>query len=520
LAGYLNMSKTEIERKIPVASRRSYTAIEIKAALSLRDISNIAENIVDLPGVSWRSKPVRNYTFTESMSHIIGYVGNITRDELQVLYNQGYTNNSVIGKTGIEKQYDDLLKGTPGSESRTVDVLGASVSVAPVIKAPVPGNDLILTVDSEIQELAEKALGERVGSAIVLKPSTGEILAMVSYPYFDSNIFNSENFSQEYNAIISNQHNPFLNRAINAEYSPASTFKTLMTAAIIEENTLPVGQEIECPGFLEYGGRIFTCHIGIPGHGHEDLKHALADSCNIYFWTAGRDYLGENKIISYSKEFGFGESLGIDIPGSKSGFVPTPEWKERRYFEQWLGGDTMNLSIGQGYTTVTPLHVANMMAMIVNDGVIYKPHFLKEVRDPITDEILTYIEPEILHESAISDETWETTREYLRYTATDGSSQFPLRNKVVQIAGKSGTSQVAGYTDSWHSWFVSYGPYDAPPEEAVVVCVMVEAVNTWEWWAPYATNIIYQGIFADQTFDEAVDALGFRYLQRPVGRME
>lgn len=520
LAGYLNISKSEIDKKVPRSFRNSFTAIEIKSNVDFKDVSNIAENIVDLPGVSWRSKPVRSYAFSNSMSHIVGYVGDITREELQILYNEGYTNTSIVGKTGIEKQYDNLLQGKSGTEFRTVDVRGRFVFDKPVLEAPVSGSDLILTVDSKIQELAEKALGERVGVAIVLKPATGEIFAMVSYPFFDPNIFNSENSSREYIALASDPHKPLLNRTINAAYPPASTFKALMATALIEEQSFSILQKIECEGYIEYGGRRFNCHIGVPGHGYVDLKNALADSCNVYFWTVGRDYLGVDIMSSYSEEFGFGRPLGIDLPVTVSGFVASPEWKERRYHEKWLGGDTMNMAIGQGYTTVTPLHIANMMAMIVNDGTIYTPNFLKEIRDPITGNAIEIVEPKALYESTISQSTWETMREYLRYTVSDGSAQFPLRNKVVQIAGKTGTSEVSGYTDSWHSWFVGYGPYDAPPEDVMVVCVMVEAVNGWEWWAPYASNIIFQGIFANQTFDEAINVLGFQDIQRPIGRRE
>ncbi len=521
LSSFLDMSKTEIEEKVPPSMRNAFTETEIKASVSFNTIADIAENIVDLPGVSWRLKPVRNYTFSTSMSHVVGYVGDITREELQVLYNQGYSSTSLIGKTGIEKQYDNILQGTSGTESRTVDVRGRLVSEDPVISAPVPGQNLVLTVDSRIQELTEKALGERVGVAIVLQPSTGEIISMVSYPSFDPNIFSTEDYASEYTRLLQDEHNPFLNRAVNAEYPVASTFKSIMAAAIIEEGELPLTKAIECEGLLEYGGRDFHCHVGIPGHGYETLRDALADSCNVYFWTAGRDYLGVEKIIEYSEVFGYGYPLNIDLPNTRSGFVATPEWKERRFHEKWLGGDTLNLSIGQGYTTVTPLHVANSMAMIVNEGIVYEPHLLKEVRDPITGQAVTTVEPNILHSSNLSENTWKTLKDYLRYTVSDGSVQFPMRNQLVKIAGKTGTAEVAGYDDSWHSWFVSYGhPFDASENESVVVCVIVEAANEWEWWAPYASNIIYQGIFADQTYDEAIATLGFQYLQRPVGRVE
>ena len=512
LSSFINVSKTEIDSKIPESYKNSFTEVEILSYVPFSIISDVAENINDLPGVSWRAKQVRNYNFSTSLSHIIGYVGNINTEELQILYNKGYSSNSIVGKTGIEKEYDTLLQGTDGSESRTVDVRGRLVSDKPIITPPVSGNDIVLTIDSRIQQLAEKALGDRIGVAIVLSPKTGELLASVSYPYFDSNMFSAQSYGNEYSKLLQDEHNPLLNRVVNAEYPTASTFKTIMSTALIEEDLFPVDEEIECISFLDYGDRTFHCHVKRPGHGPLDLKNALAQSCNVYFWTVGRDYLGEELIFEYSKIFGYGKDLKIDLPNAKAGFVPSKEWKERRFHEKWLGGDTMNLSIGQGYSSVTPLHVANSMAMIFNEGVIYRPHVLKEIRNA-EGEVVSTTEPEILHDSDISTKTWETVKEYLRYTVSDGSAQYPLNNKDVIISGKTGTAQVTGYTENYHSWFVSYGyPTTGTEDDAVVVCVLVEAANDWEWWAPYATNIIYQGIFQNQTFEESVDSLGFGWL--------
>ncbi|MBO5123708.1 MAG: penicillin-binding protein 2 [Spirochaetaceae bacterium] len=520
LAEILDIDKKFIDSKIPDNVRKSYTAIEVKSSVPFSMISNIAENKNDLPGVSWRSKPLRSYVQTGSISHILGYVGDITREELKVMYNQGYTNTSIVGKTGIEKQYDSILQGVPGRESTTVDVRGRLLSDALTVTSPEMGKNLVLTIDSDIQTLAEKALGDRVGAAVVLKPSTGEILAMVSYPYFDSNLFSSENSSQEYAKMVNAANNPLLNRAINAAYPPASTFKVIMSAAMLAEQSMPAEKKVECTGFIRYGDRTFRCHIGVPGHGYMDLKNALAQSCNVYYWTLGRDYIGIDMIASYAQEFGLGRSLNIDLPSHSAGFIPTAQWKERRYHEKWLGGDTLSAAIGQGYTTVTPLHMANAIAMVVNEGVIYKPHLLKEIREPASGDVISEIKPEVLHQSNISQSVWRTVKDAMRHTVTNGTVQFPLKNKVVKIAGKSGTAEVAQYKNQWHSWFVAYAPYDGPVEDTIVTVVLVEALNVWEWWAPYATNIIMQGIFANQDYDQAVDSLGFRYLTRPVGRQE
>ena len=521
LAALLEISKFDIDKKIPPSMRNSYSSIQIKANVPFEIISNIAENKTDLPGVSWISKPIRNYVEQGSIPHVVGYVGDITQDELNRLYNKGYTKNSIIGKTGIESQYDEFLQGTPGRESKTVDVRGKIISDAPIIQPPKMGNNLVLTIDSTIQKLAEQTLGNRVGAIVVLKPSNGEVLAMVSYPYFDPNIFNTEQAGEYLQKLSSDeQGRPLINRAVNAVYPPASTFKIVMSTAMLQENAFPNDKKIECKGRMAYGNRIFHCHIKTPGHGWLDLKNAFAQSCDVYYWIIGRDYLGINKIASYAREFGFGQSAQIDLPSQQIGFVPTAEWKERRYHEKWLGGDTMSASIGQGYLLATPLQLADMVCMVTNSGVVYKPHLLKEVRDPVTSEVLIETKPEILLKSDIDKSVWKEMQETMRYMITDGTAQYPMNNKIVKAAGKTGTAEVAPYKTRWHSWMVCYAPYDAPVEDQVVISTIVEACNPWEWWAPYATNIILQGIFAKQTYEQAVKELGFTYLMKNRNRQE
>ena len=526
LASQLDVSRSYIDNKIKDVPRYSFRAVEVKSNVSFQTITMIAENLVDLPGVSWRAKPVRSYLVTGSFCHILGYLGKITKDQLNVRYNMHdndskriYNENSIIGQSGIESRYDEILQGEPGRESRTVDAKGRFVSTAPVVIPPKMGNNLVLTIDRSIQELADKALSERYGSAVVLKPSTGEILAMASYPSYDANVITSGENTSETRRILNDPRKPMLNRAVEGTYPPASTFKVIMSTAMLQEGSFDPLKKVECNGFIEYGSRVFKCHIGIPGHGKLDLKNGLAQSCNVYFWTIGREVLGIERISKYARMFGYGQETEIDLPSQARGLVPTPQWKERTFHEKWLGGDTLNASIGQSYTLVTPLHVANMMAMVVNKGVIYKPHILKIAYDPATKEITKELKPEILHKADIDASVWEELQTDLRYTVTNGSAQWPLRNKVVQIAGKTGTAEV-GLNNRWHSWFVAYAPFDAPPEDAVVVCVSVEATNEWEWWAPYASNIIFQGIFAKQTYEEAIETLGFSAIKKPVGRQE
>lgn len=521
IAEILHIPREQIDKKLPPEYYHLYRPIEIASNIPYNTIAVLAENLDTLPGVSWQSKPVRNYRDTGSLSHVIGYVGDITKDELTVLYNRGYKQGDVIGKAGIERQYDELLRGREGSETRTVDVRGRLARNREIIReAPEMGKNLVLTIDGGVQTLTEKALGSRIGSVVVLKPASGEILAMVSYPWYDPGIFNSSDSGADYQLLVNDVNKPLLNRAIQSSYPPGSTFKIVMTTGILNEDAFSPEKTVDCQGEMRYGDRNWRCHIRRPGHGRVNLERALAQSCDIYFWVVGRDNLGVERIVSYAKEYGLGELTGIDVPGEIAGFVPTPQWKERRLRERWQGGDTMNMSIGQGFTLVTPLQLANVVAMTVNNGVIYKPHILKEVRDPVSGAIEEIVTPEVLHEADIDESIFQTVRANMRSVISSGTAQFPLNIKAVEIAGKTGTSEV-GLQDRWHSWFAAYAPYNSDyPDEQIVVSVIVEAVNPWEWWAPYASAIIFQGIFAGQTYEEAVAALRFQYLIPEAGRRE
>ena len=517
LAAVLDEPIDEIRRRIPPSYYRMFQQVEISSSVDQSVIVKIAERIDEFPGVSWYSRPKRNYLETGSFSHIIGYVGDISRDELKIYYNRGYQTGDIIGKAGIERQYDSVLRGIDGRQYKTVDVRGRRVEAGSRdVDPPLMGKNIVLTIDRSTQILAEKALGDRIGSIVVLKPATGEILALVSYPSFNANAIVEKGGNNEYARLLADPRTPLIQRAIQSSYPPASTFKTVMTAGIIEEKAFPLDETVLCNGEISYGDRIFRCHIRKPGHGRLDLESALAQSCDVYFWEVGRDKLGIERIVSYAREFGFGQETGIDLPGEVSGFVPTPQWKERRFHEKWLGGDTLNLAIGQGYMLATPLQLADMMAMVVNDGVIYRPHLLKEVRDPRDGSIVTKTVPEVLLASSISKDTFKTTKEYLRGVIVNGTARYPVNTKTASLGGKTGTAEV-GLSDRWHSWFVGYGPTDATdPDDVIIVVAMIEATNPWEWWAPYATNIIFQGYFGGQTYEEAATKLGLLGRSIPV----
>jgi len=511
LSPLLSLSKAEILNKIPSRYRYLYQPVEIKTGVDFNIVTYIAEHREDFPGVSWQSKPIRRYLETDSLVHVIGYVGKINTEELQVLYNQGYTINSVIGKNGIEKNYDQIMRGTNGRKYNIVDVRGREVQSSRLIETPPEnGKNLVLTIDRHIQKLCEEALGKRMGSVIVLRPSTGEIVAMVSYPWYNPNKFYQDEAERNYREYALDPNHPFINRAIQSSYGPASTFKVVMTTAAIEEEAIDPEQRINCTGSLWVGNREFKCHEP-EGHGLVNLKKGLAESCDVYFYTLGLNYLGIDMISQYAKRFGFGEYTGIDLPSEVKGLVPTPAWKESVHHTPWVGGDTVNTSIGQGYLSVTPIQMANMVAMVVNEGEVYKPHVVKEIVEPINGRVLERMEPELLRTSSIRRETFQKVKENMRGVITDGTAEVVITTEAVRVAGKTGTGEV-GLEDRWDAWFAAYGPYGGPEEDQLVVVTMVEASNEWEWWAVRAANIIFQGIYANQNYDESIEALKWGWL--------
>jgi penicillin-binding protein 2 len=275
VAQVLNISPDEIKSKLPSKYSQFYQPLEIASNVPFSAIAALAERKNYLPGISWQSKFIRNYADIGSLSHIIGYVGDITRDELTTLYNRGYQQGDIIGKAGIEKQYDEFLRGRHGWETRTVDSMGRHIAGQEntVRMPPEMGKNLILTIDLGLQTLVEKALGHRIGSALVLRPSTGEILAMVSYPWYDPNVF-TEGLPSDYRALVEDPNRPFINRAIQSSYPPASTFKIVMTTGVLAENAFPAEQTILCRGLINYGNRDWHCHVKT-GHGRLNLRSAL-----------------------------------------------------------------------------------------------------------------------------------------------------------------------------------------------------------------------------------------------------
>ncbi len=504
LSTILGASPTQLRQKMGSQPSNPYIPIELMDGVSYKQIVQIAERIENYPGIHWESKPKRYYNMGSSMIHALGYIGGITNEEFQILYNVGsYSRGSLLGKIGMERQYDTLLRGKDGRRANTVDAHGRLRGVDRVVQAPVNGYNLVLTIDRNLQDLVEKALGNRKGSAVVLNPNTGEVLAMVSNPRFNPNLFNLPG-KNNFGALTLNPDFPFLNRAIQSANAPASTFKILMTTALLEEGA-DKSRRVFCSGSLQLGNRTFNCHRRT-GHGWLNLTQALAESCNIYFGTVGME-LGIDKIVDYSRRLGLGELTQIDLPGEVPGIIPSPAWKLSTYNSPWVKGDTLNTTIGQGFVSLTVLQAANMLAALVNDtGKVYRPYVLKKVLNPNTGEVIEKASPEALWDNTLTESTRREVQNMLRTAVMTGSAQSAvILTDQVAIGGKTGTGEVSRTSTGWHSWYLGYGPWTPDNKgEKIVLAIMIEATNDWEWWAPKASDIIFDGYFGKRSYEETI----------------
>ncbi|XP_060083734.1 peptidoglycan D,D-transpeptidase MrdA-like [Ylistrum balloti] len=505
LAELLNLSTEFIEGLLQKRMQEDeYLLVD---NLLYSELAVYLEQLGNYPGVNWKRNTKRYYPFNDSMSHIVGYVGNITQNEKKLLNFEGYTLSDKIGKTGIEKQYEHKLRGEVGQKLNKVTATGKNVKDSEeIVRNSKPGNDLILTIDRNIQNIVEKAIGERVGAAVVLKPSTGEILSMVSYPRFNSNIFSSSPDKRLISQIRKNIHSPLFNRAIQASTSPASTFKILLLLAYYQEFPREWNTPVYDRGYVMVGNRAFYDWYRL-GRGWITPSNALSLSNNVFFYTIGVDKLGVNTIIRYADMLGLGNKTNIDLPGEVGGILPSPRWKSLRYREVWQDGDTANLSIGQGYLAATPIQLANILAFIVNEGTIYTPYLLKEIREQISGKIVERYSPKVLFSTdAIHSGVFTQLKRDMRKVVVSGTAQSVINTDVVDIAAKTGTGQGAESVDEqqYSSLFVSFAPYAAPAEDQIIVVIWIDAINEWEWWAPKAANIIYHAIFTNSTYEEAI----------------
>jgi penicillin-binding protein 2 len=414
-----------------------------------------------------------------TLAHILGYQSKLSPEELPILRTQGYLPTDVIGKTGLEKQYETDLRGTYGRRLIQVNVRGKEQQVLSE-EAPTPGKNLVLTIDAEMQSAIEDILraamepeGKTRAAAVALDPRSGEVLALVSMPGFDNNDFSGGIDVETYQRYITDTDRPLFHRAIGGRYPSGSTIKPAIAAAALQEKIITPNTTFGSYGGLQVGPWFFPDWLA-GGHGRTDVRKSIADSVNTFYYYIGGGYedftgLGVDRITAYLKTFGFSEVLGIDMPGEQAGFLPSRAWKEETKGERWYVGDTYNLSIGQGDLLATPLQIAHMTAIIAERGVGYQPHLVKEIVDPVTKE-LTKTSAVQIHEPEIDTEWFDVVRAGMRDCVTGGSCARLSLLKELEAAGKTGTAQWNRNKDN-HAWFTSFAPYDNPE---IVFTVLVE----------------------------------------------
>ncbi|MFH1045446.1 MAG: penicillin-binding protein 2 [Candidatus Omnitrophota bacterium] len=414
-----------------------------------------------IPGLLIQTQPLRNYPYGKSISHLLGYLGKITKEELRQLKEYGVWDRDILGRTGVEGQLDPFLRGQTGGRQIEVNNRGRQVRELGV-KQPLPGEDLYLTIDAELQALIGRLMEGHSGACVVLDPRNGEILAMVSEPSFDPQIFvmalnNKTEAARTVSRYLSSGEGVLVNRAISGAYPAGSIFKIVVAVAGLETNAITPNSTTQCTGSIRVGNRSFNCWK-LDGHGTENIYTALAHSCNVFFYRLGLA-LGPDKIALFARSFGLGERSGIDLSAEAAGNVPSKIWKLKTKKEKWYDGETANLAIGQGYLLVTPLQMARLIAAIANGGYRVRPHLVKKFEDKETAVVREKL--------ALKPSTLEVIREGMRMVVqNDDGTGHRAYISGVQWAAKTGTAQAG--TGTAHGWFGGFYPFH-DPRLAIVV---------------------------------------------------
>lgn len=497
LAGIFNINEEEIIGKIESVDKASVSPLLLKENISQDELLIFTERSHEFPGVATEKTAVRDYASGLIFSHILGYVGKIEKKELDE--KPGYFLTDYIGKQGIEKSHEENLKGLNGAIQAEVDSFGNVKKELGIIN-PVEGDNLILSIDSGLQKKIFDELGSilektetKTAAAVAINPKNGEVLALVSLPGFDNNLFTNGISGQDYSTIINDPDKPLFNRVISGEYPPGSTLKPAIAVAGLSEGVITGQISINDTGAINIG----NYHFGDwRVHGTVDVRKAIAESCDVFFYSVGGGYgniqgLGMSRMKKYENLFGLGEKTGIDIPGEKNGFIPDEKWKLERFGEKWFTGNSYHASIGQGYITTTPLQLANYIAAIANGGTLYKPYLVSQIKKnngEIKDN-----NPTIVNKDFVSPDILKIVQEGMRQTITSGTAQS-LNDLPVAVAGKTGTAQF-GSEDKTHAWFVSYAPFENPE---IVMVILVEGGGEGHSSAVPVTKNVYQWYFFDR----------------------
>ncbi|MDD4895566.1 MAG: penicillin-binding protein 2 [Atribacterota bacterium] len=475
------MDSSSILDKIRSSKQNPFHALTIKRDLEKDKIITIEEQKYKFKGSLLTVQPERKYLYQNLASHVLGYVNEISEEELNAPTFSHLSGGDIVGKSGLERYYDSYLRGEKGKKDVEVDALGREITTIE-IKNPVAGNDIYLTLDCELQQYIEQQMFEKKGSVIVSEPFTGKILAMVSYPDYNPNIFTQQMTTAQWQEIAQNKDNVLCNRNLHSIYPPGSVFKVITAIAAIEEGIVNLGSSIYCPGYYQVGDLSFKCWKE-SGHGKQAIIEAIANSCNVFFYTIGQK-LGIDKLNYYTKLLGLDEKTGIDLPGELEGLVPSEDWKRDFYNQSWYPGDTVNMSIGQGFLLVTPLQIHNMLSLIANEGLFFRFYHVEKIISQ-SGEIIKEFEPQLINKIDISQNTFQIIKEGMKKVVENGTGRL-ANIEEIKIAGKTGTAQNPQGEN--HAWFIGFAPYDNPE---ICVTVLIEHGGDGSTVAaPLAGNII------------------------------
>jgi len=468
-----------IERRGPFEPVVIKPDIDEETALVLRELEPVT------PGLRLLMEPTREYLAGPLLSHSLGYVGPISEDEYEELKDRGYLLQDRIGKTGVELTYESVLRGRPGKKLVEVDALGRELKVISERRS-LDGSNLVVTIDLDLQKVVKETLEQYTAegdnaAAVVMDIRSGEILAMISLPDFDNNVFSSPLSDEDLTALVEAPDKPLVNHAIAERYAPGSTFKTIVGAAALQEGIATASTTITSRGYItvehEYDPNVVTPFYDWSALGALDFYGGIAMSSDVYFYylaggkaDEGFTGLGEARVARYARAFGLGEPTGVDLPGESAGLVPDAQWKEDTLGETWYVGDTYNFGIGQGYLSVTPLQLITAVSAIGNGGKVLTPHLLREVRDG-HGNVLQRFEESVRSTAPVEPAYLQIVSEAMRQSVTKGVAREAAVPGIA-VAGKTGTAEFgparADRSHETHGWFVGFAPYDEP-EVAVVV---------------------------------------------------
>jgi penicillin-binding protein 2 len=476
----------------------SSNSYPIRSRLSEYEVARFASQQFRFPGVEIKARLFREYPYREITSHLIGYVGRINDNDFEQLEekDQGsnYRGSDYIGKVGIEQSYENTLHGTTGFEDVEVDASGRSVRVLSRTP-PKSGDTITLTMDIKLQQIAEEAFGNYRGALVAIDPNNGEVLAFVSKPGYDPNLFVDGIDTDNWDALNNSPDVPLNNRALRGQYPPGSTIKPFMALAGLDSNTRTAGFSISDPGYYTLpGNRHLYRDWKTGGHGKVDMFKAIVISCDTYFYGLATE-MGIDTVHEYLEEFGFGKKTGLDMDGESSGLLPSPDWKRRRFNQIWYPGDTVSVGIGQGYTLVTPMQLAYATAILANNGIGYRPHLVKS-----KDADNTTLVPDITLKLKPEDIDL-VKRAMTAVTLPGGTAAYAGAGAGYSFAGKTGTAQVIGIKQGEkynakdineyhrdHAWFIGFAPADKP---RIAVAVLAEnAGHGGTISAPIARKVI------------------------------